>query len=655
MSNPKKYQNLLIHFLALFFAFVFIEIGFKIFSKNELFNTALLRICLFLIVPTVILSTLLLYKPTKPVKIFIIVFISIIAIYSIAQLGFTIFLGNYVSLKTSADQGGKVTEYVVEFIKFIKPQYYLLLLSPILYGIFVFKFPIQIQLSIKTSILFLVSSILFNLVLVMSLQFQSLSLVNLKDLYTSPSFIDLALNEFGTMRFLYRDIFYAFQGDNDEVIIIDNSNNKGSQVVIEEEDKSIDDSNWITASQNEQNESIKQIDNYLLQQVQHEDNEYTGMFEGMNLIYIMIEAFDYIAVDRNLTPTLYKMQQEGWDFSNYYTPKYSCTTGESEFIGLVSLVPDSSVCTPNSYSDNSFTTSILSLFNHEDYYVSAYHNWEDEFYDRRELYQYMGIEDYYNIENLNFNIIQGWQSDVELMTEALPHFINEEKFMSFIVTSSMHFPYDSKSTLGDRYLSEINEVYPDYPIEIKRYLSKAMEFDKAMETLLNELENAGKLDNTLIVLFADHHPLKTSLATLTKYTQQLDRSVGLNEDRTPLIIYNPNLTPTTHSNVASTFDILPTIANLYNLNYDSRLYIGDDIFTNDDDNIVIFTNGNWVSSDGYYVANKDEFISTSNKSVSKEKINEINTYVSNSFKISKLIYKTDYFKHRPFILHPYND
>ena len=72
-----------------------------------------------------------------------------------------------------------------------------------------------------------------------------------------------------------------------------------------------------------------------------------GYFEGKNLIYIMVEAFDYIAIDPVLTPTLYMMQQEGWDFQNYFTPKYSCTTGESEFIGLTSLVPSSSVCTPN--------------------------------------------------------------------------------------------------------------------------------------------------------------------------------------------------------------------------------------------------------------------------------------------------------------------
>ena len=59
----------------------------------------------------------------------------------------------------------------------------------------------------------------------------------------------------------------------------------------------------------------------------------TGIFKDKNLILIMVEAFDMIAINEKLTPTLYKLSTEGLNFDNYYTPKYSCTIGESEFIG----------------------------------------------------------------------------------------------------------------------------------------------------------------------------------------------------------------------------------------------------------------------------------------------------------------------------------
>ena len=238
------------------------------------------------------------------------------------------------------------------------------------------------------------------------------------------------------------------------------------------------------------------------------------------------------------------------------------------------------------------------------------------------------------------------------MKQAIPHFINEDKFMAHIVTSSMHFPYDMNSTLGNRYMEQINEVHPDYHINIKRYLSKCMELDKGLNTLLTSLEEAGKLEDTVIVMFADHHPLKTTLDTLTEYTTQFDRSYGLNEDKTPLIIYNAGTESKDIETVSSTFDVLPTVANLFNLNYDPRLYVGTDIFSNEE-NTVIFTNGDWISTYGWYDASEGTFTNFDDSNPAAENwVQNQNKKVINSTNISLMIYKTDYFKKRDWISNP---
>lgn len=653
-----SFKSIIFQILALTCTFLAIESVFYFHSGSLPSALTILRVVLFELSFASIFIGLVQFKYNKITKVLLTLLPLIFAIYAIAQMGFIIFLGNYVSFKT-AGQAGKITEYVIEFIKFLKPSMYLALVPVLFYGVYQFKTKSEITFNLKNILLtFMISLLTYAGAIATIAYAPNQGTIHLMNTYKNPTIIETALKEFGTQRFVLRDIITLFiepeEADLTIEVITPDPTPEPQETQNPEIDftRTFDDSAWISAKENETNETVKQLDEYFLSKKITDKNEMTGIFEGKNLIYIMIEAFDYIAIDPVLTPTIYKMQQEGWDFNNYFTPKYSCTTGESEFISLTSLVPSSAVCTPNSYSKNSFNESILSIFQNNGYYVSAYHNWEDEFYDRRELYQNMGVNDYYNIDQMDFKIIQGWQSDDELMKQAIPHFINEDKFMAHIVTSSMHFPYDMNSTLGNRYMDQINEVHPDYHINIKRYLSKCMELDKGLNTLLTSLEEAGKLEDTVIVMFADHHPLKTTLDTLTEYTTQFDRSYGLNEDKTPLIIYNAGTESKDIETVSSTFDVLPTVANLFNLNYDPRLYVGTDIFS-DEENTVIFTNGDWISTYGWYDASEGTFTNFDDSYPAAENwVQNQNKKIINSINISLMIYKTDYFKKRDWISNP---
>lgn len=199
---------------------------------------------------------------------------------------------------------------------------------------------------------------------------------------------------------------------------------------------------------------------------------------------------------------------------------------------------------------------------------------------------------------------------------------HQQPFMAFIITSAMHFFYDTDTTLGNRYLDLVQSVYPDASIDFQRYLSKSIDFDKSIEALLQLLSDDKKLDQTLLVLYGDHHPYRLELSELREYSM-IDRS-GLNIDKNPLIMYNPKLTPTTYPIVSSQIDLLPTIANLFDLAYDPRLYIGHDLFSVED-NFVIFTNGSWKNSVGEYWAISKKFVPfDQSNTYSIEQLNQIN-------------------------------
>ena len=642
-------------FAELAFMFLSAETVFRFLTFPNLFNAAFIRIILFTLSASLFLAWLFSLLPVKAAKILTCITGIFFGAYTVTQLQFMNFYGSYMSARASLDGAGRIGQFAGQFIALIKPEYYTALIAPaivVLINIFLKAEPS----TYKKRLLVTLCGCLF----LECTAFSNLTTTEYVPLYLHPRFIDRSIREFGLGRFLILDLVSLGEGSSSEELILPESTPEpaetgtpepsaeaSSEPVITRRD-TIDDTAWKKLADEETDEEIKTIDQYLMNRTVADFNERTGSLKDWNVVYIMIEAFDYMAIDPELTPTIYKMKEEGWDFTHHYTPKFSCATGESEFVSEVSLVPLSDVCTPNQYAANEWPTSIFSVFRNAGYYSSAYHNWKDEFYERRTLYSHSGCEAYLNYDDLDYNTLWGWQSDLEMMELTIPYWIDQDKFFTLYVTSSTHFPYDEGSELGNRYLDQISKVHPDYPIEVQRYLSKSIELDKSLEYLMDQLEQKGKLDNTLIVLYADHHPLETPIKTLADYGgQEADRLNGFDEDRTPLIFYSPELKAEKFDRVNSTFDILPTVLNLVGLDYDPRLYVGSDYF-DPASKLVIFPNGSWITDDGAYDASDD----THEETLSDEEVERRNTEVNNLFSVCRMIYRSNYFAKRPEIPFP---
>lgn len=122
----------------------------------------------------------------------------------------------------------------------------------------------------------------------------------------------------------------------------DNASNADEEAV-EEPEYNVLDIDFDSLIEEENNNTIKEMHEYFSSVEPTQKNDHTGKYEGYNLILLTAESFSPIAVDEDVTPTLYKMIHEGYQFENFYTPIWEVSTSDGEYVALNSLLPKSGV------------------------------------------------------------------------------------------------------------------------------------------------------------------------------------------------------------------------------------------------------------------------------------------------------------------------
>ena len=161
---------------------------------------------------------------------------------------------------------------------------------------------------------------------------------------------------------------------------------------------------------------------------------------------------------------------------------------------------------------------------------------------------------------------------------------------------------------------------------------------------LKELEEAGKLDDTVIVLFGDHYPY--ALAD-DEFQSLADYDINENQetDRTPFIIYNSATDAEKITKVTTPLDYTPTLLNLFGIEYDPRLYMGHDIFSDYDD-YAVFPDNSWQSREGFYSSTKGLFIPKNDDiSLDDETIISRNEEINTMRNMSALAIRNNYFNY----------
>ena len=672
MKNLLK-NNLIKNYMILVVFFSLLEISFRLISGISLNNIALLRIFIGVNFVSVLLSFILSWFNKLISKILVFLVSFALSAYTFFQIGFNNFIGVYASVNTKS-QLGAVKDYIIDFFASFKGTYYLAFIPFILliiYYLFLDKltekkidkrFPLKTNIMFEpgirtiTSILVLTfTGFLYYTSLDASFMQNKLQTISNKELFAYPSIASTTINQFGVLGFGFLDIKSTMVEAPSKVIYTAFENN-GKDNSNTESKREIDDTILDEIIKNEKNTTLNNINNYIKNKDITDYNSHTGMFEGKNVIVIMMESTNDIIINKDLYPNFYKLYSEGISFKNNYSPRNSCATGNNEFSGMTGLYTIQNNCTANVFSNNTYFTSIFNIFKNAGYRATSMHDYTEQYYVRNIIHKNLGSEAYYNANDLNikyYNEYKNWASDEDFMNAAMDITLNDtsdKPFMLWLTTVSGHQPYKVSSVEGDKYLSITEGT--DYSMEVRRYMSKLKTFDNGLGILLDKLKASGKLDDTVIVMYGDHYPYGLKNKDISSVlTYDLD---DYEVERVPMVIYNSTIKSEVVEKYSSYINLTPTLANLFNLDYDPRYYMGTDVFSDDYLNMVAFADGSWKNADVYYNASSGSIKYYTSNEYTTDELIRINNIVTNRMQISESIIRNNYFNYLENKINSYN-
>lgn len=637
-----KKLNLLIYYI-LFIVYeelVFSCIIFKTFPAS--FGLIILFSIPIAIVLNLITSV---FKPKVNKIITYIITIALIIIFG-AQI---VYYSMYEAIISffSMMHGGQVTEFMEVIIDVVLRNWYGILL-------FIIPLIILIILSKKKVITFEKNSIkqiaikITSVLIIQLIALLCVNFINTDDMYSNKNLYynihvpKVTANRMGLLTTMRLDLQRFIFGFEEKLSVQTNA-------IPKEEEKDSYNITYIDFDKlikNEEDNTIKEMHEYFYTQEASKKNKYTGMFKDKNLIVLVGESFSSLAIREDLTPNLYKLYKEGFQFDNFYTPIFPVSTADGEYITDTSLIPKEGVWSFLRVAGNYMPYSYANVFEKQGYSSNAYHNHTATYYERDKYIETMGYNSYLAVgTGLEDRMdTSNWpNSDYEMVKTTVDDYINNEKFMAYYMTVSGHMNY---TKLGNAMVYKNWEQVKDLPYsnKAKGYLAANIELDKAVGELLSRLEQAGKLEDTVIVISGDHYPYGLTLDEINELST-FERDDKFEKFRMPFLIWSGSMKgPIKVEKIGSSLDVLPTVLNLFGEEFDSRLLMGRDILS-DSDPIVIFSDRSFITDKGRYNSLTEQFTPNEGVTVEEGYVDKINTIIYKKYQMSRLILENDYYKH----------
>ena len=402
----------------------------------------------------------------------------------------------------------------------------------------------------------------------------------------------------------------------------------------------------------ETKEAIASLHKYVASQTPAKENEYTGLFKGKNLIFITAEAFSAEVIDPQLTPTLYRLATKGIQFKDYYQPAWGGSTSTGEFTNITGLVPANGIDSIKEGTQQNMFLLMGKQLQKAGYFSAAYHNHSYDYYSRHKTHTALGYDEFIGYGNgMEAGVKKQWpESDLELMDYSVGLYVDKQPFSIYYMTVSGHCLY----SVGGNNMSRKNidkVAHLDASDTVKAYMAANLELEYGMASLVRQLEEAGIADDTVIVLATDHYPYGLEKSSTWNNTEDyLSELYGKEvtdcfiRDHSALIIWSGCIEDQNIVVEEPVFslDILPTLSNLFDVEYDSRLMVGRDVFS-EAEPIIFWADRSWITDKGSYNVSNKTFTPKAGVTVDEEYVSRINSIVKNKINFSKSVQKEDYF------------
>lgn len=547
---------------------------------------------------------------------------------------FKVFLSTY-----SLTHGGQVAEFYKDILQLIIQQLFPIILCfiPLLFSLLYYHKKLSFsKLTKKTIILSLGVLFGFYIIGYSCLLIPTSALKSTYTLYQEGQLNEITIRQFGLLTSLRLDIQSHFH--QEELIVAESEEpvETNEPIIYQPQTMDIDFASLIEQTNDE---TLKKMHQYFQNVTPTYQNEYTGMFQGYNMILLTCEGFSPYAIDKDLTPTLYKLSHEGFVFNNFYTPLWHVSTSDGEYVALQGLIPKEGTWSFSESSNNDLPLTLGRQFEKLGYTTKAYHDHSYTYYDRNLSHPNLGYD--FKAVGHGLKITNQWpESDLEMMQATVDEYIHEEHFHTYYMTVSGHTNYtfvgNSMASKNRQYVDHL-----DYSDLAKGYLATQIELDKALEYLIDRLQEEGIADKTLIALSADHYPYGLPYKN---YCELAGHTIDKNFEiyKNSFIVWSASMKDAiVVDKLGGSLDILPTLSNLLGLEYDSRLLMGTDLLS-DSDPLVILGDQSFITDKVMYNAKTQEVIWL-DENEDMDYLKTMSTIVKQKINYSKLILEKNYY------------
>lgn len=395
--------------------------------------------------------------------------------------------------------------------------------------------------------------------------------------------------------------------------------------------------NYLRKEENKENEDTKLLDEKFNEDIEY-NNKYTGLFKDKNVIFIQLESVDNFLTTKEIMPTLNSLRNNSINFNNHYSfVSGGGSTFNSEYmVNTGYTTPITINKGAYTFSKNTYSYSLPNLLKNEGYTVNAFHMNTPEYYSRDVNYKSFGYDSFNSLKIQDYYKDNSYWLDTELINNPTFNdliFNTEEKFANFIITYSAHMPFDiHKGVCG--------LLVEDKETELSEYEClklQARETDNMIKLIIENLKEKELIDNTILVMYADHYLYTLNDASLLDKFKTTENNLI---NHTDFLIWSNNMKRKNVKEVTSQLNILPTVANLLGLEYHPNYYLMPDALGDNYKGLVFFSDYSWYDGNVYV----DNGVVTNGKKISEQELLEKNEYVNKLVKINDAVLTTDYFK-----------
>lgn len=643
---------------------LWLELVVHIYAFRSLFDRGLIYIPLFSLAIGALLTFLFALFPPKAHRVLTAAALCGITVWFMIQTVYFDVGTTFLTLFSVGNGAGPITQYWREILWGILYSLPVLILEALPVVLFFWKGrrhipPARTGKGLCCALF--AAALVFHGAASVSVQLSTAGLMSPRYLYRDTFIPELSVSNFGVLTTLRLDAQLLFFGEAEDVLDIPAPSLMPSQTTEPSPQPAVTpdasptpettpepilwennvlDIDFAALAREETSPALQALHEYFGSREATAQNEYTGLFEGKNLIYITAEAFSPYAVDPELTPTLYKLANSGFVFEHFYAPLWWVSTSDGEYVNCQSLIPKSGVWSMYRSGYNTLPFTLGNQFLRLGYDTYAYHNHTYDYYARDVSHPNMGYD--YKGEGGGLDLTNHWPpSDLEMMELTTGEYMDGDPFHVYYMTVSGHMNYTFMgNSMSARHKAKVEHL--DMSEECRAYLACSIELDLALEYLLKQLEQAGLLEDTVLCLAPDHYPYgldKQYIDELAGHTVEENFELY----QSTLILWSGDMEkPVLVEKPCSTLDILPTLSNLFGLEYDSRLLMGRDILS-DSEGLVVFSNHSFLTEYGRYNARTDTFTPYDGVTVSDTYAIGIMEQVNNMFQYSVDVLDYDYY------------